>query len=327
MDDSQRFFWIKIPVGFYSMPEIDWIREQKNGCEYIVFYQMLCHLAINTGGKLIRIVGEMAIPYDAKKIAEVTHFSIDTVMVALKLLEQVKLIFKESYGPWQIWRIANFHKYVGSETKGAERKRLQRENKKLKKGHLPGQADGQNGDTGWDNVPLCVPDEEEDNIPSFVPPEYRDKSLEFRGKNIDTSTLPSTENISSSSHKDSNSFKGNIPVDISVDNSVDNFRKAEEELHKRHFDKKSIIYFLREFTPELILRQLTNYDRSKADIQKNREGWFYTALQNDFAIPFQPRPDPHCLECRGTGQIERIVEIDNTKKIIKLPCPCLKKDH
>lgn len=123
---SERFYWIKLRTDFFDMPEIDWLFEQKNGCEYIVLYQRLCTLAANTGGDLIRSVGEMMIPYDAKKISELTRFKLDTVIVALELFKKCKLIMECENG---IISICNFENMVGSESKAAEKKRKYEQNK------------------------------------------------------------------------------------------------------------------------------------------------------------------------------------------------------
>lgn len=52
---------------FFQKEKIDWLKDQKNGCEYIVLYLQLCLMSLNTNGKLIRNVGEMVIPYDEKR--------------------------------------------------------------------------------------------------------------------------------------------------------------------------------------------------------------------------------------------------------------------
>ena len=37
---------------------------QKNGANYVVLYQMLCLMTINTNGRLSRQIGEVLIPYE-----------------------------------------------------------------------------------------------------------------------------------------------------------------------------------------------------------------------------------------------------------------------
>ena len=152
---DKRYYWIKIKADFFDLPTIDWLQDQKNGCEYIVLYQKLCLLSANSGGELVRKVGDMIIPYDVKKIAEVTRFKFDTVVVAMGLYKKIGLIVEREDG---VFVVAGIGEMVGSETKWAEKKRLQR-------------------DKGGDNVPRLsqkIEDKKgrgEDNIPHSVPPD------------------------------------------------------------------------------------------------------------------------------------------------------------
>ena len=132
---DKRYYWIKIKSDFFDLPTIDWLQDQKNGCEYIVLYQKLCLLSANSGGELVRKVGDMLIPYDIKKIAEITRFKFDTVVVAMGLYKKIGLIVEREDG---VFVVAGIGEMVGSETKWAEKKRLQR-------------------DKGGDNVPRRVP--------------------------------------------------------------------------------------------------------------------------------------------------------------------------
>ena len=152
---DKRYYWIKIKSDFFDLPTIDWLQDQKNGCEYIVLYQKLCLLSANSGGELVRKVGDMIIPYDVKKIAEVTRFKFDTVVVAMELYKKIGLIVEREDG---VFVVAGIGEMVGSETKWAEKKRLQR-------------------DKGGDNVPRLsqkIEDKKgqsEDNVPHSVPPD------------------------------------------------------------------------------------------------------------------------------------------------------------
>lgn len=152
---DKRYYWIKIKSDFFDLPTIDWLQDQKNGCEYIVLYQKLCLLSANSGGELVRKVGDMIIPYDVKKIAEVTRFKFDTVVVAMGLYKKIGLIVEREDG---VFVVAGIGEMVGSETKWAEKKRLQR-------------------DKGGDNVPRLsqkIEDKKgrgEDNVPHSVPPD------------------------------------------------------------------------------------------------------------------------------------------------------------
>ena len=101
---------------------------QKNGANYVVLYQMLCLITINTNGRLSRQIGEVIIPYDVDKIQRDTKwFSADTVRVALGLYAKLGLIYQEQDGTLVL---ANHSEMVGSETDYAAQKKLQRTNKR-----------------------------------------------------------------------------------------------------------------------------------------------------------------------------------------------------
>ena len=162
MNSSKTYFWIKLKNDFFDLPTIDWLADQPNGYAYIVLYQKLCLLTANNGGELTRKVGEMIVPYNVKKIAEITRFDFDTVAIAMELYKTLGLIYEQNDGVLQLTGIEDM---VGSESKWAEKKRAQRQ----KKADLEGQKE--------DNVPLLSGDN--------VRQEIRDKSLEIRDKSLE----------------------------------------------------------------------------------------------------------------------------------------------
>ena len=166
MAEGKRFYWIKLKTDFFNLDEIDFLLSQKNGCEYIVLYQMLCLKTANNEGVLNTKIGEMIIPFDVQKIARDTkYFDVDTVMVAMELFKKLGLIYEETDGTLKISSISEM---VGSESAWAEKKRLYRENAKaLPEVQSKGQSKGQ----------------KEDNVREEI--EIRDKSIEYRDKNID----------------------------------------------------------------------------------------------------------------------------------------------
>lgn len=163
MNSSKTYFWIKLKNDFFDLPTIDWLADQPNGYAYIVLYQKLCLLTANNGGELTRKVGEMIVPYNVKKIAEITRMDFDTVAIAMELYKSLGLIYEQTDGVLQLTGIGDM---VGSESKWAEKKRIQRQ----KKADLEGQKE--------DNVPLLS----EDNVRQ----EIRDKSLEIRDQSIES---------------------------------------------------------------------------------------------------------------------------------------------
>lgn len=153
MAEQKRFYWIKLKENFFDLETIDWLKSQKNGCEYIVLYQQLCLLVANKGGRLAMQIGEMIVPYDVNKIARDTKFDIDTVIVAMELFRKIGLIYEESDG---VLKIPYVDEIVGSETSGAKRVREHRARRKA----------------------LQCNTECNDNVTQEK--EYRDKSLDIR---------------------------------------------------------------------------------------------------------------------------------------------------
>lgn len=125
---QKKYYWIKLNTGFFNRAEIDFLLAQKNGCEYIVLYQMLCLNTANNDGQLSSKIGDMIIRFDPDKIARDTkYFDIDTVIVALELYKKLGLIYE---GNDQILQISHFDEMVGSEVSSAKRVREYRERQK-----------------------------------------------------------------------------------------------------------------------------------------------------------------------------------------------------
>ena len=141
--NNKKYYWLKLKEDFFDDDTINWIEEQENGKEYCLFYLKLCLKSLKTNGVLIRNVGQMLIPYDVKKLAEITNTPADTVRVAMEVFKNIGLIQILENGEIYMAQLKNM---VGSETKWAEKKRLQREKEKEK---LPAPEKGQTGD----NVP------------------------------------------------------------------------------------------------------------------------------------------------------------------------------
>lgn len=150
-------------MDFFNQETIDWLKDQDNGCEYIVLYLQLCLLTANTSGELIRTIGDMTIPYNPKKISQITGFDIDTVNVALSLFRHLGLVEENQEGIQTLPEVKNM---VGSESASAARVRKHRKKKKEAQKAL------QSNTNVTDGV-----------LQSNV--EYRDKSIEYRDKSIE----------------------------------------------------------------------------------------------------------------------------------------------
>lgn len=119
---------------FFTEPTIDFMLGQKNGCEYIVLYQMLCLKTLNSNGVMASKIGEMIVPYDVDKIVRDTkYFNRNTVIVALELYKQLGLVYEDINGCLTIDGIGDM---VGSESKWARIKRGQRADKQLDNVHI-----------------------------------------------------------------------------------------------------------------------------------------------------------------------------------------------
>lgn len=169
--DSKRYYWLKLKEDFFNDEAIDWLEEQRNGKEYVLFYLKLCLKSLKDEGTLIRTVGNILVPYDADKLGEITKTNKDTVIVALELLKKIGLVEIQENGVLYLTKLKDM---VGSETSAAERKRRYRESLKAGKG---------------DNVPRLS-----QNCPGHFPLEYRDKSIENREK-IVSSTKKESSNV------------------------------------------------------------------------------------------------------------------------------------
>lgn len=188
MAKSEKYYWIKLNTDFFNDETIDWILDQENGCTYVVLYLRLCLLSANTGGILSHQIGNILVTYDCKKISQLTHIDIDTVMIALKVFEQLGLIFREQNGALVLPKVPDM---VGTSasSKSAEKMRRYRRRKKL---------------SGNETLPPPLPcdgnvsgNEMSDRDKSI---EYRDKSIEYRDIDISSKEKDKEKVGSHSSH-------------------------------------------------------------------------------------------------------------------------------
>ena len=121
--DKTMFFWLQLKEDFFDEEAISWLEEQPNGKEYCLFYLKLCLKSLKTNGIMIRQVGQIYVPYDANKLAEITRTDVDTVVVALELLKQIGLIKILKNGEIYLPNVENM---IGSKSVGAFKKEQQR---------------------------------------------------------------------------------------------------------------------------------------------------------------------------------------------------------
>ena len=129
MAKSKKYYWLKLKEDFFEEDTIQWLEEQENGKEYCLFYLKLCLKSLKTNGILIRNVGQMLVPYDVKKLADITNVRQDTVIVAMEIFKKIGLVQILDNGEIYMSQLDNM---VGSETNWAQYKRKD----KVKNGEL-----------------------------------------------------------------------------------------------------------------------------------------------------------------------------------------------
>ena len=122
--NKTKFYWLQLKEDFFDDDAIQWLEEQQpEGKEYALFYLKLCLKSLKTNGILIRNVGNFLIPYDNKKLAELTKTDFDTVTIAMELLKKIGLIQLLDNGEIYISQLENL---IGSKSIGAFKKEQQR---------------------------------------------------------------------------------------------------------------------------------------------------------------------------------------------------------
>lgn len=160
MSENKKYWYIQLNVNFFGDERIDWLCEQKNGYAYVVLYLKLCLKTANNNGILARQIGDMIIPYNVDKIAEITHINVDIVRVALELYKKIGLVY-EADENCNFMRLPEVPAMVGCVTQAAIDKRKQRERKRIGDGQCP------------------------DNVQDNVQQELRVKSLELRDNSLE----------------------------------------------------------------------------------------------------------------------------------------------
>lgn len=129
-NDNKKYFWLKLKNDFFDREEIKLIEAMPNGKDYIIFYMKLLLKSIENDGKLYF---RNTIPYSPEMLASVTSTNIDTVKVAVDLF--LKLGMMEKWDDGTLFMIET-QNMIGSESKWAQYKRVQR-NQKKEIGHCP----------------------------------------------------------------------------------------------------------------------------------------------------------------------------------------------
>ena len=181
MTENKKYWYLQLNVNFFEDERIDWLAEQNNGYAYVVLYLKLCLKTANNNGILTRQIGDMIIPYDVNKIAEITKMNVDVVRVALELYKKIGLVY-EADENCNFMRLPEVPSMVGYTTQYAIEKAKYRQKKKQLA-----------LDTPQDNVQMIVQDTEQDIPSDNVRQELRVKSKELRVNNKKSKSKKPTE--------------------------------------------------------------------------------------------------------------------------------------
>lgn len=129
---NKRYYWLKLKNDFFEGDEINWLEEQENGAVYILFYLKLCLWSLRSDGVLMRRVGKIEIPYDTKKLADITGTPLPAAETAMALLTSAGLVEVQENGALFMPQMEDM---TGSETERAAIMRKYRTPKTEKENH------------------------------------------------------------------------------------------------------------------------------------------------------------------------------------------------
>lgn len=124
MSKNKRWYFIKLSEDFLESDPIEWLLTRNEGAMYFSLYIQLCKIALNTNGKLVRVLYDGEIPYTPQDLAYKVRMSLSTVKVGVDMLIQAGLL---QWIDSTILYITHFEMLVGSESDSARRMRKQRQ--------------------------------------------------------------------------------------------------------------------------------------------------------------------------------------------------------
>lgn len=123
MEENKKYYWLKLKRDFFKRHDIRIIESLPNGKDYLLFYLKLLVESIDHDGDL-RF--NDTVPYDENMLSIITDTNIDVVRVALRTFEKLDMV---SVLEDKTIFMNELSKMMGSESKWAEQKRLQRDRK------------------------------------------------------------------------------------------------------------------------------------------------------------------------------------------------------
>ena len=124
-EKDKRYYWLKLKRDFFKRHDIRIIEAMPNGKDYILFYLKLLCESVDHEGKL-RF--SESIPYNEDMLATITNTNVDVVRSAIKIFTELNMMEIMDDGTYYMNEV---ERMIGSETYWAEKKRLQRDNKRL----------------------------------------------------------------------------------------------------------------------------------------------------------------------------------------------------
>ncbi|MDD4110679.1 MAG: phage replisome organizer N-terminal domain-containing protein [Clostridia bacterium] len=124
--DKSKLYWLKLFDDFYRQDSIEWLLSEENGTAYVVLYQMLLLKTLNRNGELSKMLGNNKIKYTNQDIAKLTGLNEKLIEQGINNLIYVGLLERDQSG---IMLLPKLNNMIGSSTKGAFKKSVQRKKK------------------------------------------------------------------------------------------------------------------------------------------------------------------------------------------------------
>lgn len=283
---QKRYYWLKLKEDFFNDDAISWLEEQKNGKAYCLFYLKLCLKSLRSNGVLIRQIGDMLIPYDVAKLAEMTHVDVDTVVVAMELLQKIKLI--EVLDNGEIY-MSQLSRMVGSESDKAESMRL-----------LRGKRKEMENSNEWKKKAVTMLPFSSNIVTQEIELE---KEIE---KELKQQLIERNYSISRRKNTLNNEIcQGGLSIDLrelSTNLSIKQRKYLLDNFNKKDIEEKYVIFL-----------QQKNI--------RNAYSWFLAALKKDFKPKnISKTVNSNCDKCHGTGSYA--CQVGESGEIISVVCDC-----
>lgn len=203
---GNKYYWLKLQNNFFEKEEIKILLAMQNGTIYVIIYLKLLLKSIETEGAL---TFKRTIPYTPEMISSITGENIDIVRIAIDIFIKLKLMENLENGALFMNEIQNM---VGAESKWAEIKRKQREEKKQIQGN-------KNNNVHEGDKSELIENYGENNIEV----KFEDNVQEVSEKSL----------IEKESDTEIEKKKNKIYMDLTfIDDIIDNVKITQEEYNK-----------------------------------------------------------------------------------------------